>query len=228
MSFFEDLHPGWQRLLESERDLLMEIESTIEHLRAAGHNVIPHHPDIMKAFKTDPSEVKVVIVGQDPYPNAQHAMGLAFSVPIDTSPLPASLRNIFRELETDIGGTLTHGDLTGWSNAGVLLLNRTLTVEVGASASHVSLPWSYFTKTALSRLVALRPQVIALLWGSHARELRQLFDSGCSVESAHPSPLSAYRGFFGSKPFSRCNQLLELHGEKPVDWLGLLGRRNIS
>ena len=158
-----------------------------------------------------------MIFGQDPYPTAGHAHGLAFSVDQSVSKLPASLRNIFEELATDLGSAKrTNGDLSDWSDQGVLLLNRILTTEVGSSMAHAHLGWQEITAAVAHELG--KRDVVAILWGKPAGELKSFFRSVFVIESAHPSPLAAYRGFFGSKPFSRANLILENHGIAPINW----------
>ncbi len=165
------------------------------------------------------SAVKVLIVGQDPYPTPGHAVGLSFSVAPDVRPLPRSLVNIYRELETDLGfPPAPTGDLTPWAAQGVLLLNRVLTVRPGAAGSHRGAGWEAVTERAITALAARGGPLVAILWGADARKLRPLLADIPAIESVHPSPLSARNGFFGSRPFSRANQLLEQQGAAPVDW----------
>jgi uracil-DNA glycosylase len=166
---------------------------------------------------TPPEATRVVILGQDPYPTPGHANGLAFSVTPDT-PLPKSLRNIFRELEDDIGATPANGDLTHWADQGVLLLNTALTVPSGDAGGHAALGWQRLTEQVLARL-SDRPRAF-LLWGKHAQSMRQHITGAdhLFIETAHPSPLSAYRGFFGSRPFSRVNAWLEAQGGAGIRW----------
>ncbi|CAB4533822.1 MAG: uracil-DNA glycosylase [Actinobacteria bacterium] len=159
---------------------------------------------------------KVVIFGQDPYPTQGHADGLAFSVAKEVSRLPASLRNIFSELSSDCGVTRINGDLSDWFNQGVMLINRILTTGVGASLTHADIGWKEITDAVAKELG--NHQVVALLWGKSAGELSDNFKPSLRIESAHPSPLSAYRGFFGSKPFSRCNNILKAQGKTPIRW----------
>ena len=158
----------------------------------------------------------MVIFGQDPYPTKGHADGLAFSVANNVSPLPPSLRNIFKELSTDCGVTRTGGDLSDWFDQGVMLINRILTTNTGSSLTHADIGWKEITDSVAEELG--KHNVVAILWGKSAGELLEYFPEDCRIQSAHPSPLSAYRGFFGSKPFSRCNNILVAHGKTPIRW----------
>ena len=165
------------------------------------------------------TDVRVLITGQDPYPTPGHAIGLSFAVDRDVRPLPRSLGNIYRERHTDLGiPPAPHGDLTAWSDQGVLLLNRVLTVAPGAPASHRGWGWEKITELAIRALIARQQPLVAVLWGRDAAGLKPLLGGTPIIESAHPSPLSASRGFFGSRPFSRANALLEQQGAQPVDW----------
>lgn len=187
-------------------------------LAAETRKVLPPEPLRFSAFMhTDPEDTRVVILGQDPYPTPGHATGLAFSVSRET-PLPKSLKNIFREMEDDIGAAPATGDLEPWAKAGVLLLNTALTVPAGQAHGHARLGWHRLTEQVLSRL-SDKPRAF-VLWGNHAQGLRK-YVSGPDhlfIETPHPSPLSAYRGFFGSRPFSRINAWLEARNQPPVDW----------
>ena len=193
-----------------------------EFLRAeidAGRGYLPPGPDVLRAFTFPMAEVKVLIVGQDPYPTPGHAMGLSFSVAPGVRPLPRSLANIVAEYGADLGYPApASGDLTAWAQRGVLLLNRVLTVRAGAPASHRGKGWEEVTECAIRALVARDQPLVAILWGRDAATLTPML-TGCPViASAHPSPLSASRGFFGSRPFSRANELLAAAGAEPVDW----------
>lgn len=187
----------------------------------AGSGYLPAGADVFRAFTYPFADVKVLIVGQDPYPTPGHAMGLSFSV-APGIPLPASLRNIYQELSSDlnVSAPLT-GDLSGWAKQGVCLLNRVLTVRPGAPASHRGKGWEAITAHAIEALVGRNQPLVAVLWGREAQTLAPLLGSTPVITSAHPSPLSAYRGFFGSKPFSRVNHLLEERGAAPIDWTDL-------
>jgi uracil-DNA glycosylase len=177
---------------------------------------IPSKDSIFRCLELKPSEVKVVILGQDPYPNPSHAMGLAFSVNSSIKPLPASLNNIFKELDSDLGIKRSNGDLSDWASQGVLLLNRSLTVIPKLSDSHSDIGWHKFAEEVI-RVVAARG-AIGVLWGKQAQDLGNLFNQLDQFSSPHPSPLSAYRGFFGSKPFSKVNNRLLEKGLTPIKW----------
>ena len=204
------MHASWQRLLEPVAPEIEKILTEMVH-----EDIAPPREEIFRAFDIDLEEVQVVIFGQDPYPTKGNAMGLAFSVPTNVTQIPASLRNIFQELESDLGfGRPLSGDLTSWERSGVLLLNRVLTTRVGETAAHSDLGWQNITNHIARELGARG--VIAILWGKSAQELSGYFSN--YITSAHPSPLSAYRGFFGSKPFSRVNELLISQGRSPINW----------
>ena len=188
---------------------------------AAGRTYLPSGANVLRAFQQPFDDVRVLIVGQDPYPTPGHAVGLSFSVGPDVRPLPRSLANIFAEYTTDLGfPEPSSGDLTPWAQRGVLLLNRVLTVRPGTPASHRGKGWEAVTECAIRALVARSQPMVAILWGRDASTLKPLLAAGdCRmIESPHPSPLSASRGFFGSRPFSRANELLEQMGAEPVDW----------
>jgi len=186
---------------------------------AAGRSYLPAGKHILRAFERPFGQVRVLIVGQDPYPTPGHPIGLSFAVDRDVRPLPRSLSNIYRELHTDTQLTApAHGDLTAWSDQGVLLLNRVLTVEPGRPASHRGKGWEAVTEQAIRALVRRGGPLVAILWGRDAQNLRPLLGDTPVIASAHPSPLSADRGFFGSRPFSRVNRSLAEQGGEPVDW----------
>ena len=187
---------------------------------AAGRRYLPSGDNVLRAFKQSFDGVRVLIVGQDPYPTPGHPVGLSFSVAPDVKRLPGSLVNIFREYSDDLGYPLpVSGDLTPWTERGVLLLNRVLTVQPGRPGSHRGKGWEEVTEQAIRALAARKTQpLVAILWGRDARTLVPLLDGIPCVESAHPSPYSAASGFFGSRPFSRANKLLEQQGAEPVDW----------
>ena len=191
----------------------------------AGHTVLPSPSDLLRAFRQPLMAVKVLVVGQDPYPTPGHAVGLSFSVDRATRPIPRSLSNIFTELQADLGlPARVHGDLTHWAGQGVLLLNRVMSVRAGAAGSHKGKGWEKITTAAITAVAARRladgsnPPLVAILWGKDADAVRPILGSTPVVASAHPSPLSASRGFFGSRPFSRTNALLQEQGAAPVDW----------
>ena len=188
---------------------------------AAGHRYLPAGLNVLRAFTFPFDQVRVLIVGQDPYPTPGHAVGLSFSVAADVRPLPRSLENIFSEYGKDLGcPPPACGDLTPWTERGVMLLNRVLTVRPGNPASHRGKGWEAVTECAIRALVARKQPLVAILWGRDAATLKPMLEgSDCvSIESPHPSPLSASRGFFGSRPFSRANELLEKMGAEPIDW----------
>ena len=212
MSFRSQLHPTWQRVLAQHLDHLDEIEN-----RISSDRYLPHNGQVMRALSYDFTKAKVLILGQDPYPNPDHANGLAFSVSPTISKLPASLRNIYKELESDLGvAAPLHGDLTSWAEQGVVLLNRTLTCRTGESNSHLRVGWEIFTEACVKALA--NAGAIAILWGAGAKEASRFFQPERLVMSAHPSPLSAYRGFFGSKPFSKTNRALRDARREAIDW----------
>ncbi len=186
---------------------------------AAGRSYLPAGDRILRAFERPMGQVKVLVVGQDPYPTPGHPIGLSFAVDRHVRPVPRSLANIYRELLADTGITAPqHGDLTAWSDQGVLLLNRVLTVQPGKPASHRGKGWEPVTEQAIRALVARGGPLVAVLWGKDAQNLRPLLRDTPVIESAHPSPMSADRGFFGSRPFSRVNRSLVEQGGEPVDW----------
>ena len=211
-SFRDQLHPGWRDLLKGSLDLLDQIDQQLKEA-----SFLPQHQDVMKCLTFNPSEAKVLILGQDPYPSAIDAMGLAFSTARSDGRLPASLRNIYRELVDDLGVAYpSTGDLSPWCKQGVVLLNRTLTCAEGESNSHKDIGWRVFTDQVVSILA--KQGVVAILWGKNAQEVADCFPEDRCIRSVHPSPLSAHRGFFGSKPFSRANQLLVAKEQDPIDW----------
>ena len=186
---------------------------------AAGRAYQPAGDRVFRAFQRPLADVRVLIVGQDPYPNPDHPIGLSFAVRRDVWPLPPSLVNIYTELRSDLGiMPPRHGDLTAWADRGVMLLNRSLTVQPGASNSHRGKGWEPITQCAIEALARRGGPLVAILWGSDARGLKPMLGATPVVESPHPSPLSAYRGFLGSRPFSRTNALLAEQGAPPVDW----------
>lgn len=196
---------------------------------AAGHQYLPAGRQVLRAFERPMAGVRVLIVGQDPYPTPGHAVGLAFSVAPDVRPLPRSLQNIHRELASDVGVRRgPSGDLSDWADQGVLLLNRVLTVRAGAPGSHQRLGWQTVTETAVRALAARGGPLVAVLWGRAAQELRGALDGVAVISGVHPSPLSASRGFFGSRPFSTVDALLAEQGAPPVRWaepaVGATGR----
>jgi uracil-DNA glycosylase len=210
--------PGWANALEPVTDRIAELGDFLRAEIAAGRGYLPAGPNVLRAFTQPLDGVRVLVVGQDPYPTPGHPVGLSFSVAPGVAP-PRSLNNIFRELHDDLGVPApTSGDLTPWAERGVLLLNRVLTVRPGASGSHRNKGWEQVTDQAIRALVARDEPLVAILWGRDAQTLRPMLDDVPRVESAHPSPMSADRGFFGSRPFSRVNALLEELGADPIDW----------
>ncbi len=211
MPLFDQLHADWQIELQEHRQRIDEIELCLR-----GKEIEPPYEFVFRALSSSLGSTRVVIFGQDPYPTKGHAHGLAFSVDSKVSPLPASLRNIYRELESDVNARRASGDLSDWSEQGVMLINRVLTTETGKSLAHEKLGWQGVTET-VAKVLGARG-VIAVLWGNCAQELKKYFKDENVISSVHPSPLSAYRGFFGSKPFSRVNEKLLAKGEVPVTW----------
>ena len=209
--------PSWLPALEPVEPIIHEIGQRLRAEVSAGRGYLPAGTNVLRAFSQPLPAVKVLIVGQDPYPTPGHAVGLSFSVAPGVKP-PKSLQNIFKELHADLGVPIpTSGDLTPWSQRGVLLLNRVLTVSPG-QASHQGWGWEKVTEAAIKALVARDSALVAILWGRQAQSLTPMLGNTPIIASAHPSPLSASRGFFGSKPFSRANALLEQQGVSPVDW----------
>ena len=213
------IDPGWADALEPVAGRIAAMGDFLRAEVAAGRGYLPSGENVLRAFKQPFSGVRVLIVGQDPYPTPGHAVGLAFSVAPQVRPLPPSLVNIFREYSEDLGyPTPGTGDLTPWTERGVLLLNRVLTVQPGKPGSHRGRGWEEVTEQAIRALAARGEPLVAILWGRDARTLAPLLEGVPRIESAHPSPYSAASGFFGSRPFSRANQLLEQEGAEPVDW----------
>jgi uracil-DNA glycosylase len=212
--------PGWADALEPVAGRIAAMGDFLRAEVAAGRRYLPAGENVLRAFKQPFADVRVLIVGQDPYPTPGHAVGLSFSVAPEVRRLPGSLVNIFREYSADLGyPTPTTGDLTPWTERGVLLLNRVLTVQPGKPGSHRGKGWEEVTEQAIRALAARKTEpLVAILWGRDARTLAPLLEGIPAVESAHPSPYSAANGFFGSRPFSRANHLLEQEGAQPVDW----------
>ncbi|PMC75618.1 MULTISPECIES: uracil-DNA glycosylase [unclassified Brachybacterium] len=215
----EIIAPDWAEALAPVEGRLRELGDFLRAETAAGRGYLPAGDQVLRAFTRPMSEVRVLIVGQDPYPTPGHPIGLSFAVDRAVRPLPRSLQNIYRELEADLGiPPAPHGDLSAWQDQGVLLLNRVLTVRPGTPASHRRRGWEEVTEQALRALVQRGGPLVALLWGADARSLVPLLGEVPHVASPHPSPLSASRGFFGSRPFSRVNELLAAQGAPAVDW----------
>jgi len=218
------LEPGWLKVLEPEfeKQYMKDLKAFLVQEKEEGHTVFPKNADIFNAFNYTPfDKVEVVILGQDPYHGDGQAHGLSFSVKKGVV-TPPSLKNIYKELETDIEGFTTpnHGQLTQWAEEGVLLLNATLTVRAHQAGSHQGKGWEAFTDQAISQLSAQKTGLVFLLWGKFAQNKSVLIDEQkhTVIKSAHPSPFSAYTGFFGSKPFSRTNAALLANGKKPINW----------
>jgi uracil-DNA glycosylase len=216
----ETVEAGWADALEPVAGRIAAMGDFLRQEIAAGRAYLPAGPNVLRAFQQPFSDVQVLIVGQDPYPTPGHPVGLSFSVAPDVRPIPRSLQNTYREYAADLGHPLpTSGDLSPWSTRGILLLNRSLTVEPGRPASHRGKGWEHVTDQAINALVDRGTPLVAILWGRDAQSLRSLLGSVPCIESAHPSPMSADRGFFGSRPFSRANNLLVEQGGEPVDWV---------
>lgn len=213
------IDPGWAAALEPVAGDIAALGERLRAEVAAGRRYLPEGERVLRAFQRPLDRVRVLIVGQDPYPTPGHPIGLSFAVDAHVRPLPRSLANIYRELDDDLGiPPAPHGDLSRWSDQGVMLLNRVLTVAPGVPASHRGWGWEKVTEHAIRTLVARDEPLVTVLWGNDARNLRPLLGDTPVVESPHPSPLSASRGFFGSRPFSRVNALLQEQGADPVDW----------
>ena len=212
MGIFDQLLLEWQKRLADYKPLVASIDSLIDK-----NDVTPVYENIFAAYQMPPDDIRVAIFGQDPYPTPGFAHGLAFSVSANTQPLPASLRNIFKELENDCGvKPVANGDLHRWANQGVLLLNQILTTRPTQSLAHENFGWQEFTE-ATAKIVG-ESGAIGIFWGSKAQPFAKYFNPKLSISSAHPSPLSAYRGFFGSAPFSKTNELLRQSGKKEINW----------
>ena len=210
---------GWAEALVPVEAEIDAMDGFLRAETAAGRPWLPAEDKVYRAFRYPFDDVRVLIVGQDPYQTLGFPIGLSFAVDPHVRPLPRSLQNIYRELHDDLGVTPpVHGDLTPWAERGVMLLNRVLTVQEGVAGSHRRRGWEAVTEHAIRALVARRRPLVAILWGKQAASLRPLLGGTPVIESAHPSPLSARRGFFGSHPFSRANVLLEAQGVAPVDW----------
>ncbi|WP_340556318.1 uracil-DNA glycosylase [Streptomyces sp. GSL17-111] len=215
----EIVEAGWAKALDPVAGRIAAMGDFLRAEVASGRTYLPAGANVLRAFQQPFDEVRVLIVGQDPYPTPGHAVGLSFSVAPEVRPLPGSLENIFRELHTDLGlPRPSTGDLTPWTRQGVLLLNRALTTAPRRPAAHRGKGWEEVTEQAIRALAARGTPLVAVLWGRDARNLRPLLQGVPAVESAHPSPMSADRGFFGSRPFSRTNELLAEQGAEPVDW----------
>lgn len=215
----ELVDPGWAAALEPVADRIAAMGEFLRAETVAGRRYLPAGDRVLRAFTYPMADVRVLIVGQDPYPTPGHPIGLSFAVERHVRPIPRSLANIYQELSDDLGiPPAAHGDLTNWAEHGVMLLNRVLTVQAGVSGSHRGKGWEAVTEAAIAALVARGGPLVAILWGRDAASLKPLLGATPTVSSAHPSPLSAHNGFFGSRPFSRANELLVAQGAEPVDW----------
>jgi uracil-DNA glycosylase len=211
--------PEWAQALEPVAGQVAAMGEVLRAEVAAGRSYLPAGDRILRAFERPLGQVRVLVVGQDPYPTPGHPIGLSFAVDRQVRPIPRSLANIYRELLADTGIMAPpHGDLTAWSDQGVLLLNRVLTVQPGKPASHRGKGWEPVTEQAIRALVQRGGPLVAILWGKDAQTLGPLLGDTPVIASAHPSPMSADRGFFGSRPFSRVNRSLVEQGGEPVDW----------
>ncbi|WP_454301058.1 uracil-DNA glycosylase [Salana multivorans] len=218
-SLSEIIAPDWAEALGPVESTVHELGEFLRAENAAGRRYLPAGRHVLRAFERPLADVKVLIVGQDPYPTPGHAIGLSFAVDPHVRPVPRSLANIYQELHDDLGlPTPTTGDLTPWADQGVLLLNRVLTVQAGSAGSHRGKGWEQVTQRAIEALVARGGPLVAVLWGRDAQGLTPMLGDVPIVASPHPSPLSARAGFFGSRPFSRVNELLAQQGASPVDW----------
>ena len=215
----EIVEAGWAEALAPAAERIAAMGEFLRAEIAAGRQYLPSGENVLRAFKQPFADVRVLIVGQDPYPTPGHPIGLCFSVAPEVRPLPKSLVNIFQEYSDDLGHPApSNGDLGPWTERGVLLLNRALTVQPGRPNSHQGKGWEEVTEQAIRALAARGGPMVAILWGRNARNLKPLLSPVPCIESAHPSPLSAHNGFFGSRPFSRANELLEKQGGQPIDW----------
>jgi uracil-DNA glycosylase len=213
------VHPSWAPALAPVTTQIAALGAFLRAEREAGRGYLPAGELVLRAFGQPLDAVRVLIVGQDPYPSPDHAVGLAFSVPATVHPIPPSLHNIFQELESDLSVPAPrNGDLSRWADRGVLLLNRVLTVQPGARGSHRGKGWETVTAQAISALAARGGPLVAILWGNDAQACESLLGDVPCIKTPHPSPLSARRGFFGSRPFSRANDLLAQQGAEPISW----------
>ena len=213
------VHPSWSQSLAPVSAHLTALGAFLRAERAAGRGYLPAGEHVLRAFAQPLDAVRVLVVGQDPYPTPGHAVGLSFSVAADVHPIPRSLQNIYQELGTDLGlPRPSNGDLSPWADRGVMLLNRVLTVGPGVAGSHRGKGWEIVTAQTISALASRGGPLVAILWGREAQALEPALGQVPCLKSAHPSPLSARGGFFGSRPFSRANDLLRRQGGDPVDW----------
>lgn len=215
----ELVSPDWAAALAPVAEEVATMGQFLRDELAAGRSYLPAGENVLRAFTLPMANVRVLILGQDPYPTPGHAVGLSFSVAQEVRPLPKSLINIYKELESDLGiPPASHGDLSAWFNQGVLLLNRVLTVRPGSAGSHRGKGWEAVTEQAVKALAEREGPLVAILWGKDAQRAESLLGDVPVIRSPHPSPLSAHAGFFGSRPFSRANATLEEQGASPIDW----------
>ena len=215
----ETIAPDWAEALLPVEDRIHAMGDFLRSEVAAGRSYLPAGENVLRAFTRPLDDVRVLVVGQDPYPTPGHPVGLSFSVAPNVRPLPRSLNNIYRELTADVGvPTPVSGDLSPWADRGVLMLNRVLTVSPGKPGSHRGKGWEEVTEAAINALVKRDQPLVAILWGRDAQTLKPMLPDVPTIESAHPSPMSADRGFFGSRPFSRINDYLTELGDEPIDW----------
>jgi uracil-DNA glycosylase len=218
-SLTELVAPDWAEALQPVEPTITQLGEFLRTEIAAGRNYLPAGQNILRAFRMPLASVRVLIVGQDPYPTPGHPVGLSFSVAPEVRRLPGSLVNIFKEYTADLGHPRpSTGDLSPWSERGVMLLNRVLTVQPGQPGSHRGKGWEHVTEQAIRTLAGRGGPLVAILWGNDARNLTPLLGGVPSIQSAHPSPMSADRGFFGSRPFSKADHLLQEQGAEPIDW----------
>ena len=227
MDLWPQLSPDWQQALGSVRSQISAISEVLTAKMSDGVVICPSPDRIFAALGPSPKQIKVIILGQDPYPNPSHATGLAFAVPKNSSRLPPTLKNILKEVQSDLNlSQLPECDLASWQSQGVLLLNTLLSTESGQSLAHSNIDWKPITDEIIHAVLRANPTVIAVLWGNFAQTYQSAFESELVIASVHPSPLSAYRGFFGSKPFSKVNHLLLTLNQEPIDWQGSGGKQS--
>jgi uracil-DNA glycosylase len=217
--FLDGVHPSWAPAFDRVKGVLAEIDDRLDNEEHSGIRHAPDRRDMFRAFRMPLDSIRVIVLGQDPYPTPGHAVGLSFSTGREVRPLPRSLSNIYSELRDDLGiDPAEHGDLSRWVDQGVMLLNTSLSVREGEASSHRSWPWRDVTGAAVELLARRGDPLVAVLWGRDAQWAKPRLGTVATIESAHPSPLSARRGFFGSRPFSRVNTSLVDQGGEPIDW----------
>ncbi|MBK0332519.1 uracil-DNA glycosylase [Brachybacterium sp. MASK1Z-5] len=215
----ETIAPDWAEALSPVEPAIHQMGDFLRTEAESGRGYLPTGQNVLRAFTRPLADVRVLIVGQDPYPTPGHPIGLSFAVEEHVRPIPRSLQNIFKEMQEDLEiAPAPHGDLSAWQDQGVLLLNRVLTVQPGSPASHRGKGWEAVTEAAIRALAARGGPLVAILWGRDAQSLQPMLSPTPCITSPHPSPLSASRGFFGSRPFSRANALLEQQEAQPIDW----------